>query len=168
MNKPSRLLLGIAIPLLLTACGRWKDLAIADGVFTVKTPPGIALNCQQHANTTGFSVQGCTNDSLDTSYMVVADKFPTQIGVEQVDGALTAFLDFEAKRAQGEIVSSKDLDINGWKGKEFVLKNAQGEASGRVFIGQNYVVNAVAVAKSATASKENIQHFVASLQPVAK
>lgn len=147
----------------LTKVVSWKDHAFADKAFLIKVP-GDPICQELHAGSLGANL--CTTDTERSGLMYSYTKLRAAPG--KMAGLLAGTMEGSAKDLNGNVVNSADITANGLKGKEYTIKNPEGEYRARIFITPNYLVQIMGTAKvDPTVAKGEIDLYLNSLTAAA-
>ena len=163
MMKTGRLLL-LASSLALAGCGSWHEFALKDSRFTVQIPPELHLSCQQQDSPEGMSSQMCTGETTNTNYVLMLSKLPDAMNIDRVVGGFDSAMNILVQGLPGKVVSSVELADGAYKGRDLQLATSRGPAAARIFIGQGYLVEALASAKG-QGHGDDLGRFASSLRP---
>jgi hypothetical protein len=142
----------------------WKDFAFADGGFSIKVPADPT--CQPQDAGSGLTATVCTTETEKTGLMITSTPLPGVVPPENVAKVAAGAMNGAAKNMQGELINPTDVDVGGVKGKDFVVKTAQGELHSRILIKGKYLIQVMGVPKAdPEASKAEVEKFVTSLKP---
>lgn len=144
----------------------WKEFAFADKAFVVKVP-GDPI-CQQNLSGS-LGAHMCMVDSERTGLMFSFTKLKAGDDVPaKAAGLIAGTMEGSAKDLNGNVASSADAAINGLKGKEYLIKSAEGEYRARIFMTKAYLVQTMGRAKADPAvANAEIDLFLNSLTPAA-
>lgn len=170
---------------ILTACafagcgsGKSDTMKLGNGAFSADAPKEVGFRCKilQHASDCnnynvpgsieGMEVRVCQGESKNTTFLAVTGKHPAGLQSSPGEDLFAGFAAGWSKCQEGKIKSSREIEIEGKQGVDFVLTTPLGEGASRVYVDQGYSVMALAVPKYER-SNDEISGFVTSLRPVA-
>jgi hypothetical protein len=158
------------VALTLTACGKAKtaprEYPVAEGFFFVTVPGNMEVECRNQKTAAGIEGQACVGATSATRMVVASAKLPGEADSSKLDQAFKTAMSNAAASLDSSVAFSKDVEVYGVPGKDFRLKTLYGNANGRMFIGNGYLVMALAVAKRGEPDSDEIPAFAASLRPI--
>lgn len=126
----------------------WSAYTSEENVFSAIVPSDGRCAIDSIDKVTGKSWTKCSFATADTDMDVhYTSRVTGTTGAEGIDGLLTEEMQAIAERNQEKVVSSSDVQIDGAKGKDFVVSSNQGERSIRLIFSDAYKIEAIGTPK---------------------
>jgi hypothetical protein len=126
----------------------WSTYTSEENVFSAVVPSEGRCVIDSIDKATGKSWTKCSFATVDTDMDVHYSSRPSgTAGAEDIDGLLTEEMQAIAERNQETVVSSSNVQIDGAKGKDFVVTSNQGERSIRLIFSDAYKIEAIGTPK---------------------